>query len=198
METVLKDREAMVALYAPYCEGGDQPQLLDQALDKLVTTRLNGSRRLKPDGSHLFELTWQPGESPQEPSHCQLSFPEVPAVSYSFSVPTAQLVLWLMQTLESQASPSQQSPARALPTPDTVPAARPPALLFPGPPLPAPGLGLPPPGLPGLAMPPPPLPFGTPLQPASLAAKGAVQAEGPADLPESFWRWLLVGDIPSV
>ena len=64
METIPKDREAMVALYAPYCEGFDQPQL-ELGLEKLVTRRINGSRRLKPDGSHLFELTWEPGESPQ-------------------------------------------------------------------------------------------------------------------------------------
>ena len=90
METVLKDRDAMVALYAPYCEGCERPELLDLALEKLLTRRLNGSRQLKPDGSHPFELTWQPGESPQEPSQCQLSFPEIQAVTYSFSIPTSQ------------------------------------------------------------------------------------------------------------
>jgi hypothetical protein len=89
MQTVLKDRDAMVALYAPYCEGDQQPQLLERALEKLLTRRINGSRRLKPDGSHPFELTWQPGESPQEPSQCQLSFPQIAAVTYRFSIPTS-------------------------------------------------------------------------------------------------------------
>ena len=79
METVQKDRDAMVALYAPYCEGDLQPQLLERALEKLYTRRINGSRRLKPDGSHPFELTWQPGESPQEPSQCQLILDSAPS-----------------------------------------------------------------------------------------------------------------------
>ena len=129
METVLKDRDAMVALYASYCEGYDQPELLDQALEKLATKTLLGSRRLKPDGSHPFELSWEPGESP------------------------------------------------------------------PAPPLPAPGLGLPVPGLPAPAMPPPPLPFATLIKPANPIAAPA-SAAAPPDLPESFWRWLLVGDLP--
>ena len=181
METVLKDRDAMVALYASYCEGYDQPELLDQALEKLATKTLLGSRRLKPDGSHPFELSWEPGESPQEPTPCQLSFPQTQVVTYRFSVPTAQLVLWLMEILESQASPS---PPAGLPS-----------ILFPAPPLPAPGLGLPVPGLPAPAMPPPPLPVATLIQPANPIAAPA-SAAAPPDLPESFWRWLLVGDLP--
>jgi hypothetical protein len=186
METVLKDREAMIALYAPYCEGFGQPQLLDLALNKLNNKRLNGSRRLKPDGSHPFELIWEPGESPQEPSPCQLNFPETPAVTYRFSVPTAQLVLWLMQILQSQTSPGLLQPPNGNPAAPTLPT-------LPGVPAPPlPGVGL-------TAMPPPPLPFATPTQapvPAA-SAPGALPGPlpGPADLPESFWRWLLVGDI---
>ena len=176
METVLKDRDAMVALYAPYCEGSERPELLDLALEKLLTRRLNGSRRLKPDGSHPFELTWQPGESPQELSQCQLRFPEIQEVTYQFSVPTSQLVLWLMRIL------------------DTGPAAPPPGLpplQRPAPPLPAPGLGLP-----TSSLPLPPLPFGAQVLQGRWPAKGAAEAEGPPDLPESFWCWLLVGHLP--
>jgi len=176
METVLKDRDAMVALYAPYCEGSDRAQLLDLALEKLLTRRLHGSRRLKPDGSHPFELTWQPGESPQEPSQCQLSFPQIQAVTYNFSVPTADLVLWLMQILDSAPS----GPAPPLPP-----------LNRPAPPMPAPGLGL---GTPSLPL--PPLPFVAPVVRARAPAQGATDTSTPPDLPASFWCWLLVGQLP--
>ena len=176
METVLKDRDAMVALYAPYCEGSDRAQLLDLALEKLLTRRLHGSRRLKPDGSHPFELTWQPGESPQEPSQCQLSFPQIQAVTYNFCVPTAELVLWLMQILDY---------GRATPSPGLPP------LQLPAPPLPVPRLGLPRPPLPL-----PPLPLAAPLLQAPPPAKGAEEAGAPPDLPDSFWCWLLVGYVP--
>lgn len=176
METVLKDRDAMVALYAPYCEGSDRAQLLDLALEKLLTRRLIGSRRLKPDGSHPFELTWQPGESPQEPSQCQLSFPQIQAVTYVFSVPTAELVLWLMQILVYG--------------PATPPPGLPP-LQLPAPPLPAPRLGMPTPPLPPL-----PLPLAAPFLQAPPPARGAEEPGGPPDLPDSFWCWLLVGHVP--
>jgi hypothetical protein len=183
METVLKDREAMIALYAPYCEGFEQPQLLDLALNKLTSKRLNGSRRLKPDGSHPFELIWEPGESPQDPSPCQLNFPETPAVTYQFSVPTAQLVLWLMQILQSQTSPGSQQPPSGGPAAPMLP-----TLPVPAPPLPGAGL---------TAMPPPPLRFASQPQAEITAAKVPSPRVGPADLPESFWRWLLVGDLPT-
>lgn len=176
METVQKDRDAMVALYAPYCEGDAQPQLLERALEKLLTRRINGSRRLKPDGSHPFELTWQPGESPQEPSECQLSFPQIEAVTYRFSIPTSQLVLWIMEILDSAPS----GPAPPLPP-----------LNRPAPPMPATGLGL---GTPSLPL--PPLPLGAPVVQARAPAQGATDASAPPDLPASFWCWLLVGQLP--
>jgi hypothetical protein len=177
METVLKDRDAMVALYAPYCEGCERPELLDLALEKLVTRRLTGSRRLQPDGSHPFELTWQPGESPQEFSQCQLSFPQIEAMTYQFSVPTSQLVLWLMKILES--APAALAPGL-------------PPFHLPAPPLPAPGLGQRTPPLPL-----PPLPFGAPVLQGGSLANGAAKADAPPDLPQSFWCWLLVGHLPS-
>ena len=176
METDQKDRDAMVALYAPYCEGDLQPQLLERALEKLLTRRINGSRRLKPDGSHPFELTWQPGESPQEISQCQLSFPQIQAVIYRFSIPTSQLVLWIMEILDSAPS----SPAPPLPP-----------LNRPAPPMPATGLGL---GTPSLPL--PPLPLGAPVVQTRAPAQGATEASTPPDLPESFWCWLLVGQLP--
>ena len=176
METVQKEGDAMVALYAPYCRGSEQPQLLDLTLEKLLTRRLNGNRQLKPDGSHPFELTWQPGESPQEPSQCQLSFPKIQAVTYNFSVPTAQLVLWLMQILDS--GPASHPPGL-------------PPLQRPAPPLPGPRLGLPTPSLPL-----PPLPLAAPFRQARPPANFATEAGGTPDLPDSFWCWLLVGHLP--
>ncbi|MCP9850180.1 hypothetical protein KBY88_10205 [Cyanobium sp. Morenito 9A2] len=115
---------AQVALYAPYCSGVSREEVLDQAIHLLGKGRVEGQRVLKFGTPHVFELRWQAGTSPQERSSCDLSFPQMPEVLYSFSVPTHQLVLWLMdliQTREGGAAP---------------------------------------------------------------------------DLPENFWRWLLVGEIP--
>ena len=178
-----KDLEALVALFAPYCEGNHQPLVLEKALTTLNGKRLDGARRLKPDGSHGFELSWEPGESPQEPSSCQLNFPDFPSVSYRFSVPTAQLVIWLMRSLEARANPDSQTlpmGAQAAPSMPTVP--------IPAPPLPGAGIA---------AMPPPPLPLAPPIQFNAPAPQPPGPRVGPVDLPESFWRWLLVGDLPT-
>ncbi len=172
MERDLNDREAQVALYAPYCEGLEKPQQLDQALEVLAAGRFNGSRRLKPDGNHPYELSWLHGDSPQEPCRCQLIFPAFTSVTYQFSLPTAQLVLWLMEAFEHRAGP--------LP--------RPAGVQIPPPPQPASGPYVP--GLPAPALPPPPLPFGVPAQAADRNV-------GPLDLPDSFWCWLLVGVLPA-
>jgi hypothetical protein len=162
----------MVALYAPYCEGFGKPQQLDQALEVLASGRFNGNRRLKPDGNHPYELSWLPVESPSEPSRCQLNFPEFETVSYQFSLPTAQLVFWLMEAFEQQVAPYTRSPIGQIPAP------------------PQPALAPLAPGLPGHALPPPPLPL-------RLATPAPARDSCPLDLPDSFWCWLLVGGLPA-
>ena len=116
---------ALVALYAPYCEGVNRAARLEQALDLMARGRTSGRRALRPGGGHDFEFSWSAAGSPQELSSCILRFPGLPEVSYTFSLPTYLLVLWLMDLLEAQ--------------------------------------------------------------------QGSAT---PADLPESFWRWLLVGALP--
>jgi len=120
---------ALVALFAPYCDGANRAELLEQALQLLARGALEGLRRLRPEGGHRFQLTWNAAPSPLELSACTLRFPATPEVHYSFDLPTHHLVHWLMDWL----------------------------------------------------------------------AQGGAQAgpDGhPADLPASFWQWLLVGAIP--
>lgn len=116
---------ALVALYAPYCDGVNRAARLEQALDLMARGSTSGRRSLRPGGGHDFDFSWSAAGSPQELSSCILRFPALPEVSYTFSLPTYLLVLWLMDLLEAPQGP------------------------------------------------------GT-----------------PPDLPESFWRWLLVGALP--
>lgn len=116
---------ALVALYAPYCDGVNRAARLEQALGLMASGRTSGRRALRPGGGHDFDFSWSAAGSPQELSSCILKFPALPEVSYSFSLPTYLLVLWLMDLLEAQQGSST-----------------------------------------------------------------------PADLPEGFWRWLLVGALP--
>ncbi len=116
---------ALVALYAPYCNGVNRAARLEQALQLMARGRVSGYRALRPGGGHDFEFSWSAAGSPQELSSCILRFPALPEVSYTFSLPTYLLVLWLMDLLEAQQGSST-----------------------------------------------------------------------PADLPEGFWRWLLVGALP--
>jgi hypothetical protein len=115
---------AQVALYAPYCSGISREEILDQALQLMAKGRVAGQRHLRFGEPHTFELRWQSGSSPLERSKCDLSFPQIPEVLYSFNVPTHQLVLWLMDLIQTRGHGVEQ------------------------------------------------------------------------DLPENFWRWLLVGEIP--
>lgn len=116
---------ALVALYAPYCDGVNRAARLERALELMARGRTSGRRALRPGGGHDFDFSWSAAGSPQELSSCILRFPALPEVSYTFSLPTYLLVLWLMDLLEAPQGP------------------------------------------------------GT-----------------PPDLPESFWRWLLVGALP--
>jgi len=119
---------ALVALFAPYCQGAVRGGVLEQALEWMALGELRGQRRLRPEGQRPFVLRWQAGVAPLEPTQLQLEIETADgaAVQYAVSLPTHQLVLWLMDWLE---------------------------------------------------------------------AGGSAQSE--ADLPESFWRWLLLGLDPS-
>jgi len=121
---------ALVALYAPYCPSGRRAGLLEAALQLLPAGRLQGERRLRPQGCHRFALQWRPGVAPLEPAELQLqvSAPGEGAapVEYRVQLPTHQLVRWLMEWIEAGGGPQQ-----------------------------------------------------------------------PADLPESFWQWLLLGREPN-
>jgi hypothetical protein len=99
----LERDQAMVMLYAPYCGGVSREGWLKQALELLSVGSVAGQRPLHPEGSHRFELLWQAGEAPQEPSSCELKFPATPEVHYTFTLPTHQLVSWLMDLLEARA-----------------------------------------------------------------------------------------------
>jgi hypothetical protein len=92
---------ALVALFAPYCDGANRAAVLAQALQRLAAGSLRGARPLQPTGARPFDLRWSGEASPLEISHCTLSFPEQAEVSYSFELPAHRLVLWLMDWIEA-------------------------------------------------------------------------------------------------
>jgi len=87
---------ALVPLFAPYCGGVERQQDLATALSLHSQGGLRGVRPLEDGSSHVFELIWSGERAPQDPASCQLSFPTMPAIRYSFQVPCHQLIRWLM------------------------------------------------------------------------------------------------------
>ena len=94
----------LVALFAPYCQGSERPEGLEQALETLARGSCSGVRQLQPDGQRPFRLSWTAGVAPLEPAQLQLVVeadpsrpsPALPGATYSCSVATSALVLWLM------------------------------------------------------------------------------------------------------
>jgi hypothetical protein len=103
---VVRMSAALVALYAPYCQG-DQ---LETGLQWLARGELLGRRQLRPAGERPFVLRWQPGVAPLETTRAQL---EVMAdgveqpVRYSFELPTHQLLSWLIGWLAAGGGSAQ-------------------------------------------------------------------------------------------
>ena len=93
---------AQSALFSPYCGGLARQMELLHALRLLATGQFSGVRPVTGGTEHRFNFTWRPGASPMETSECQLSFPDHPEISYSFSAPTHQLVDWLMDCSQEQ------------------------------------------------------------------------------------------------
>jgi hypothetical protein len=94
--------EPRVPLFAPYCGGVSQQLLLEAALVQLLTGEWSGERRLEGGVVRRFSLRWHGEPAPLETLHCELRFPDLPAVHYDFNLPAYQLVLWLMQRQEHQ------------------------------------------------------------------------------------------------
>jgi hypothetical protein len=88
---------ALVPLFAPYCGGLGREQDLGAALAILAAGQLQGARRLSDGGAHAFALSWGGDLAPRAALRCQLRFPELPAVTYTFALPCHQLVEWLME-----------------------------------------------------------------------------------------------------
>ena len=87
----------LVPLFAPYCGGVRRQQDLIRALQVLATGLLQGRRALNDGGGHGYELQWTGVPAPLETLSCQLRFPDLPAIQYSFRIPCHQLVQWLME-----------------------------------------------------------------------------------------------------
>jgi len=90
---------ALVALFAPYCQGAADPVALERGLQLLAQGSLQGQRPLRPAGQRPFVLQWQPGVAPLEPAQVQLSVQGVgleQPVVYRFELPTHRLLHWLM------------------------------------------------------------------------------------------------------
>jgi hypothetical protein len=102
--------EALVALYAPYCQGTARRAELVQALELLAAGALEGARPLRPAGSRPFRLSWRAAASPLDRSAAQLQIAgagDQPGHDYSFDVPTYQLVLWLMDGIAGRGESTQ-------------------------------------------------------------------------------------------
>jgi hypothetical protein len=96
---------ALVALFAPYCQGATRLSSLELALDRLTASELRGERRLRPEGVRAFVLRWQAGVAPLEPAQLQLEVQgqaSMEPVRYSAEASTAQLVLWLMDAIDAE------------------------------------------------------------------------------------------------
>ena len=87
----------LVPLFAPYCGGVARQHDLMRALEVLATGVLQGRRALNDGGSHAYELQWTGESAPLETLSCQLRFPDLPAIQYTFTLPCHQLVQWLME-----------------------------------------------------------------------------------------------------
>jgi hypothetical protein len=94
---------ALVPLFTPYLE--TQAADLEPALQMLLKGSFSGERRLLDGRSHSYELRWSGAAAPAEPSSCELQFPRLPAVRYSFTLPTQRLLAWLV---EVSATPEPQ------------------------------------------------------------------------------------------
>ncbi len=98
--------EPLVPLFAPYCGGLGHQLSLERALAILLAGEWTGRRRLQGGRSHGLRLSWSGETAPQEALHCDLVFPALPQVSYSFDLPCHQLVQWLMERQEDELPPS--------------------------------------------------------------------------------------------
>ncbi|QEY32023.1 transglycosylase [Synechococcus sp. RSCCF101] len=87
---------AKVALFSPYLGGISRQQALASALTTLGEGAAEGERPVEDREGHRFRLSWQAGLAPLEPVECELVFPGLPDVRYSFTVACYELVGWLM------------------------------------------------------------------------------------------------------
>lgn len=86
----------LVPLFAPYCGGLGRLVSLESALAILLAGDWAGKRLLQGGRSHMLRLSWSGETAPQEILHCDLTFPDLPEMKYSFELPCLQLVQWLM------------------------------------------------------------------------------------------------------
>jgi hypothetical protein len=94
--------QALVALFAPYCQGLTRRPELERALALLAHGCLEGARRLRPEGARPFQLHWQAAASPLELTQASLRLVDGAGqivADYRFELPTHRLVLWLMDAL---------------------------------------------------------------------------------------------------
>lgn len=95
---------ALVPLFAPYCAGLDLAQL-ERALTLLQQGQFSGGRQLQGGEQRPFALQWSGALAPLDAVSCELRFPQLPQVNYSFSVPAHHLLAWLAAAQASGAAP---------------------------------------------------------------------------------------------
>ena len=89
--------DALQVLFAPYCGGLARSAALRDALTLLQGQRLEGCRPVAGGEGHAFVLSWGDERAPLDVIQCQLLFPTQQDASRHFTLPTHQLVSWLME-----------------------------------------------------------------------------------------------------
>ena len=84
-------------LFAPYCGGLARTAALRDALTLLQARRLEGCRPVADAAGHGFVLSLGDERAPLDVIRCQLLFPTQQDASRHFSLPTHQLVTWIME-----------------------------------------------------------------------------------------------------
>ena len=88
--------DAIQVLLAPYCSGLAYSDALRDALKLLQGRRLEGCGPVAGADGHEFVLSWSDQRAPLDVIQCQIFFPTQQDASRQFSLPTHQLVSWLM------------------------------------------------------------------------------------------------------
>ena len=85
----------LIPLFAPYCTADFAR--LERALAQLQQGSWQGVRPVQGKPGHGFCLQWHGDLAPLDPTHCELTFPQLPEVHYRFVLQAYELLNLLLQ-----------------------------------------------------------------------------------------------------